>query len=1004
MKTSLFFSLACLAITFSSCGQPRKVEETALPTPVFIPEATVTGHWSGDFARDSALLVELDERFVFYDNKRLHDSSLLTCRAIIDLAGPLLEHRYDSTLYEIYVGAFGGLGWNLTEQGRYDEGMQYLHYALDKIKERWGENHIRTAELLVAVAVNYQSRGDLDHALEYIHKSLHVCNQVFQENHRYFGNNYGNLAGMYMLKGDYGQAVFYLNKELENRRAIHKYGQYWTQPILQLNECHIAMNDLEAAEQILDEGFRVLLGTPDWRYHIFTLYLAEAKWRMALGEWEKAREAGLQFLRHYSREAGAHEDTPIPGDGLFLLGQIESRLGRLAEAEDYFRQALASWDAHLGNAASLQISALLEIASLREENGDYQGALEQLGLALGRAIPGAVGDDLLSPPQLEGISANNDILTILIRKSGLLWKAFRRGDGERYLEACWANALATIGYMQASREGFHGQDSKMALSQKAIPLVEMVMACAEEIWKRTGETTCLEQAFQAAEQMKGIVLLETLYASYGRQDAAIPQEVLGHKKQLLNSLAQYDRLIFEEQQKAVQDSLLLHFWHTRRLAVAESRDSLEAALREKYSDYYQSAATIAGVQKRLKRGEALVSYFLGDTSLAVFTVFRNRLHFDRRTWGAREDSLLAGFTHFVNTPPLEWTQADMDDWVGKGHALFETLFPAWDAGPAPASLIVIPDGKLGYLPFHLLPVHNVSGSFSELPYLQKVCTVWYQYSSSLWLQPLASGEKAGIPYAGFAPVYQGAELIASRGSADSLKMAELYPEIVRDGLSKLAFNQPEIKEVAALWGSGGFLGAEATERHFKETGTRARILHLAVHTLTNDQEPLLSQLVFSSGQDREEDGLLHAYELQQLRLSADLTVLSACNTGAGPLKRGEGVMSVSRAFRQAGCPNIAMSLWQANDRSTGEIVSDFFRRLNRGEGKAAALRNASLDYLKNADERYAHPFYWGNMMLIGDDEPLVHRWLWWLLIPALSAAVLLLFYTIRKRKQPVIPG
>ncbi|MBK7410835.1 MAG: CHAT domain-containing protein [Saprospirales bacterium] len=339
-------------------------------------------------------------------------------------------------------------------------------------------------------------------------------------------------------------------------------------------------------------------------------------------------------------------------------------------------------------------------------------------------------------------------------------------------------------------------------------------------------------------------------------------------------------------------------------------------------------------------------------------------------WTKAEAGLLDAFTRFVRAPLREWKLEDIQSWAMNGQKLFGLLLPDWEAMPGPSSLVVIPDGKLDYLPFHLLLTDASSpGNFRDLPYLLKSCPVRYQFSSSLLMQPYKPMKKATVDYAGFAPVYQGTELIASCSREDSSRMAVLYPEIARDGLSKLEYNQPEVAEAATIWKSEGYKGMAATEHTFKEVGTKARILHLAMHALTNDREPLLSQLLFSGEEGEEEDGKLHNYELQNLSLSADLTVLSACNTGAGQLRRGEGVMSVSRAFRLAGCPNIVMSLWQANDHSTQEVVTRFFQDLKEGQGKATALQEASLHFLKTANERYTHPFYWGNMLLIGDEEP-----------------------------------
>ena len=130
-----------------------------------------------------------------------------------------------------------------------------------------------------------------------------------------------------------------------------------------------------------------------------------------------------------------------------------------------------------------------------------------------------------------------------------------------------------------------------------------------------------------------------------------------------------------------------------------------------------------------------------------------------------------------------------------------------------------------------------------------------------------------------------------------------------------------------------------------------------------------SKLVFSPGADTIEDGLLHTYELYNMKLNAELACLSACNTGFGRINSGEGVVSLAKGFFYAGVPNIMMSLWAVPDQSTSEIMRYFYEELKKGEGKADALRNAKLKYLENADNNLSNPYYWAAFTMIGDNKP-----------------------------------
>jgi CHAT domain-containing protein len=961
------------------------------------------GHWSGDYSADSLKFLALDEKYLFFDNSMMYDSAIEVCKAMIELGKPLLEFRYDSAIYQRYAKAYGGIGWNLMELGHYEEALAYSRYSLEKIKERFGENHIRATEICVGISSNFEKRGDYEHALEYLLKSTHIMNQIFEENHRYFGNNYGSLGGVYMKLGNFSEAKKYYQKALENRIALKRTGADWTRVIKNLAECHLALEELEEADSLVKVGFEFLKRTPDFELHAFTLHFVQAEVQYKNGNFADARNAALAFLENFDKGDKVHESIPVLGDGYFLLAKIETGSGRLQAAADFHDQALAAWDDHFGFGITPQIYSYLGKAEIEQDLGNYHAALENTQKALERIIPGWYAKDVWTLPDLHEIPANEALLDVFLKETEILWAAYSHTKDEKFLYAVWETTRRVIDYLQITREGFKGQGSKISLSQKAVPLIEICLEAAEELSSITQEDRYLKDAFFTLEKHKGIVLLEKLNTSFAKNAVRVDKEILEYEEALMDQQNFYNRLIFEEEQKRTgQDSAKLFHWHYKRLAVKESQDSLMETLKVRHPEFYQlkynlPVCSVEDVQEFLEGREMLINYFQGDSSLSIFTVSPNDFSFHRIPWTSVQDSCLDAFIAYGTHMPSQWMQEEVRSWASQGRDLFRDLMPAWNEENAPASLVIVPDGRLNYLPFHLLLAQDPEEpEFRALPYLLQSCPIRYQFSASLLLQPFKPAKKATQPYAGFAPAYRGAEFIASRSAEDSLHMAMLYPQIVRDGLSPLAFNQPEVEAAAALWESEGYVGAQATEQRFKEVAPDAEILHLAMHALTNDQEPLLSQLVFAEGKDTTQDGKLHNYELQNLQLSAELTVLSACNTGAGQLRRGEGVMSVSRAFRLAGCPNIVMSLWQANDRSTAAIVTSFFEKIEKGEGKARALQTATLEFLKSADERYTHPFYWGNLMLVGDDDPVRRGWSWWWVMGAgvIFSAVLLLLVRV----------
>jgi len=160
-------------------------------------------------------------------------------------------------------------------------------------------------------------------------------------------------------------------------------------------------------------------------------------------------------------------------------------------------------------------------------------------------------------------------------------------------------------------------------------------------------------------------------------------------------------------------------------------------------------------------------------------------------------------------------------------------------------------------------------------------------------------------------------------------------------------------------------GMDAQEATVKAEAARNRVLHFATHGFFNDGSPLSSCLVLAKPRDAGEDGFLTAREIFALDLSGvEMTVLSACNTGRGEKRRGEGVIGLTWALFAAGCPTQVLSQWAVNDTSTAMLMERFYQRISAGEAKSSALRDAALSLSHDAET--SHPYYWAPFVLYGD--------------------------------------
>jgi len=169
------------------------------------------------------------------------------------------------------------------------------------------------------------------------------------------------------------------------------------------------------------------------------------------------------------------------------------------------------------------------------------------------------------------------------------------------------------------------------------------------------------------------------------------------------------------------------------------------------------------------------------------------------------------------------------------------------------------------------------------------------------------------------------------------------------------------------------VGPQAREAVVKMEAGKYRVLHFATHALLDDRNPMYSRILLASEADGSpEDGLLEAWEVMKLDLSAELAVLSACQTARGRVAAGEGMIGMSWALFVAGCPTAVVSQWQVDSARSTELMIEFHRNLvgaraagRRAPTKAEALQQAALKLLHGP---YNHPAYWAGFILIGDER------------------------------------
>jgi len=619
-----------------------------------------------------------------------------------------------------------------------------------------------------------------------------------------------------------------------------------------------------------------------------------------LGRLDEARAILLPALS----SANANPTSPPSGMILVSLGSIALRSGQADEAEQYFRQALDG--ARQGNDYLRMISAFYGLGRCAELRGSADLA----------------------------VSSYNDAIR-LINENGMNI----------------VNDVDRAEFISRSREPFQALiDLYYRLSRKA----------------HSGSFE--REIFRVAENLRARSFLEHLEtqpfkADSGRPGSAAPEETslnlerLDLLRQLARNTGDPDKTPAPALQSRIKriDELL-------DASVFDRQPRPEGP-----SPAIASPVSLGFLQSSvLSDRTALLEYFLGDERSFLICVTKKSFRLvELPSAQSIEDSLTA-YLSFLEDPSLPAAKG-----IPAAQRLYRDLVqPALGSAPPDIDrLIIVPDGILFRLPFEALVPQAPAFPALSPTYMNDLYVISYAPSASslfyLDRLPRAPHPKEilafGISQYGTSGRQPGAEDMASAFAV----MNDIYQ---RSGFA-LGPIPHSRREVEGLAGRAPrekvdlYFGERATEAELKrlDLGTY-RLIHIAGHALSDSRYPLRSSLVLSSGGNGQEDGFLQASEMYKMKTSADLVVLSACQTGGGKIARNEGISGLPRVFFYMGARSVISTLWPIHDKAAASFMDYFYDSYFRGAGKAEALQAAKK---KMARTRYAHPYFWAAYTLAG---------------------------------------
>ncbi len=355
---------------------------------------------------------------------------------------------------------------------------------------------------------------------------------------------------------------------------------------------------------------------------------------------------------------------------------------------------------------------------------------------------------------------------------------------------------------------------------------------------------------------------------------------------------------------------------------------------------------------------ALLQFAMAEEQAFLFAVTRTGQTIDLRVYplGFQRHQLRGDITRLHELIKDQDISSDLDTTASQ---LYRNLLgKAEDQLKTRRKLIIVPDGPLWDLPFMALKM-------TDGEYLVKKYAVSFAPSFNVLRrmnQMLAV--KSTTPL----------QSLLAIGNPSLLASETVDPPggLMSDNLGDLPAATRLVNEIIRFYNSKNskvLTGDEATEEQFKALLLKYRILHLATHGLYNDLDPMRSSIVFSqTNKQGKEDGFFEARELAKYKLNAELVILSACETGRGQVRDGEGIIGLPWAVFAAGCPTTVVSQWKVKAESTADLMVALHTNLNQRNKrltKAQALQNAALSLINGKNLAHRHPYHWAGFVVFG---------------------------------------
>jgi|GEM_PF-1205500 len=802
------------------------------------------------------------------------------------------------------------------------------------------------------------------------------------------------LGDSYFMRNKGDSSIYFLKLAegiMEKKQSIEDKGRLYNSlgvTYYEMGNYVQAINYFSKAKSLVWEDTSLPPPGGSARFAVESFQSNEASAYANLREFKKAIALYQDLLKFtsrpdiiYSKLASLYVERNLPDSAAFYLSQIES----LAERELLVNQNLEA-DIYLSQGKySLAESLLRKLISEKEvlpkggfdfeyqlgvtyklltkvylEKAAFAPALESIQQAIVKFSDGFSSLDYRANPDPSSTNWGMQALfESLLIKAAVFLKAANSGYSDDFFTLGFDTFRAAFSMVYFMGNFYDTEEARIFLGEKMQAAYRDAIVASMNRFNATGNEKFAWQAFNWTEESKSTALELALNEQLIRAESGVSHFQIQEERDLKLKLSKANRQIleskspedfrnFENELREIRLSLSRIYSTYRRQSSVEDT----TWVRDRLDYNYISAVTS-------QTSTALLSFFWEGNLLYRFVITNKGIQATEIKEAVKLKKELESLQEYLLSSEGK-SRSKLDQ---LSREVFRILFA--DVEPllrSKAAWVVFPDGKLMHQPMEML-------IDSRGRYLVENHVISYQFSAKLLTEsPLLDADLFQLAV-GFAPFNK-------RGYS-----------VGKENFTALPFAEVELEGVHGQ----KYLNNQATKQKFLEVVENASIIHLATHAKAEKDDPDRAFIAFSP---QEEDFRLYYDELYSLDLrEARLVFLSACDTHSGNILSSEGLISLSRAFAYAGCPNIVGSIWKAEDKVVAYLSHRFYENLENGFSMAKALQLAKLELLRDPTmAQYNHPYFWSSLVFIGGLSPEVQLIPIWIKIVIFALVIFIFVY------------